>query len=553
MTKAYSYKRISSLKQAEGQGLDRQEDSVNKWLAAHPDVVLDTRFSFSDIGKSAFKGRHLAADAGLGMFLDAIEKGHIEKGSYLLIEAFDRFGRDDVDDARNRMVTIIKAGVSIVTLMDGREHNESNRGDIAYMITSLLQMHAAHDYSLKLAERVGKAKRAKRIAAKESLTVMSKQCPSWLDIVKDKCGKETFIHNAGAKTVQLIYTMREKNSGLPTITAYLNEHIEQYPPLTRQKKTRVWSQTTVRDILRAVSVLGTLPESRLKDSNGQPKYPAVAGYYGLPVISLDQWNKVQSLNVNGGGYKERSFPHGINLFRGLIRCSKCDGLMTIEGCRAGYHGSITCRKLSGKGCDAPRLPMRLFEDAIVNRLLINMTTEEYDKTLQKSLNTLVTEISVLGDEMKALHTAMRYARSEVVIEDIVSSIESITSLITEKQKQLDFLRQQSTSTKKHLFRDCNLKTNEGRIEARGLVFSYVKNITLNTTMKSCDVIFHNGKRVNNFSLVEVITGSEQALPILEGGYLDGWSNLMEDTGTLDFKDLNDFKSESEAVKIILGK
>ncbi|MCS5903619.1 recombinase family protein [Klebsiella pneumoniae subsp. pneumoniae] len=55
--KLYSYVRFSSVKQREGNSLERQQDTALK-IAARYNLELDTT-AFHDLGMSAFKGKML--------------------------------------------------------------------------------------------------------------------------------------------------------------------------------------------------------------------------------------------------------------------------------------------------------------------------------------------------------------------------------------------------------------------------------------------------------------------------------------------------------------
>jgi hypothetical protein len=66
---------------------------------------------------SAFRGRN-AVKGTLKLFLDALDKGVIKPGTYLLIESLDRLSRNEVDEAFELFMSIIRRGITIVTLSD---------------------------------------------------------------------------------------------------------------------------------------------------------------------------------------------------------------------------------------------------------------------------------------------------------------------------------------------------------------------------------------------------------------------------------------------------
>lgn len=97
MKLAYSYVRFSSDRQKHGQSLSRQTKLSADWCAANG-AVLDTELNLHDLGVSAFRGKNLNEGA-LGAFVKAVDEGRVPKGSYLLIESFDRLSRQEVDVA----------------------------------------------------------------------------------------------------------------------------------------------------------------------------------------------------------------------------------------------------------------------------------------------------------------------------------------------------------------------------------------------------------------------------------------------------------------------
>jgi DNA invertase Pin-like site-specific DNA recombinase len=82
MTKAFSYARFSSKAQAEGDSLRRQLKAAYDYAEVHG-LELDT--SLRDLGVSAFDGANRIRGA-LKSFKDRIERGEIEKGSFLLVD-----------------------------------------------------------------------------------------------------------------------------------------------------------------------------------------------------------------------------------------------------------------------------------------------------------------------------------------------------------------------------------------------------------------------------------------------------------------------------------
>ncbi|WP_226993543.1 recombinase family protein [Burkholderia plantarii] len=117
--RVYSYLRVSDPKQAASGSIDRQLEYAARW-AAERDLSLDASLSLRDEGLSAYHQRHVKQGA-LGVFLRAVEDGHVPPGSVLIVEGLDRLSR--AEPLQAQLAQIINAGITVVTASDGREYN----------------------------------------------------------------------------------------------------------------------------------------------------------------------------------------------------------------------------------------------------------------------------------------------------------------------------------------------------------------------------------------------------------------------------------------------
>ena len=144
--KAYSYIRFSSPEQEEGDSLRRQLEASQKYAEQHR-LELDTTLNMKDLGLSAFKGFHKTKGA-LGKFLQLVEAGRIDSGSVLIVENLDRLSRQHVLEALTQFISIIKAGIRLVTLQDGMEYStESIDKNWTQLIISITYMARAYEES----------------------------------------------------------------------------------------------------------------------------------------------------------------------------------------------------------------------------------------------------------------------------------------------------------------------------------------------------------------------------------------------------------------------
>jgi DNA invertase Pin-like site-specific DNA recombinase len=243
--KAYSYLRMSTDPQSKGDSRRRQLEASMAYAEAKGlDLADDAQLE--DIGVSAFKGKN-ARDGALGGFLEAVEKGNVPRGSYLLVEAFDRLSREQVKVALSRFLRLGDAGITIVTLRDGWVHRPDDN-DFTKLVMSMMSMHNAHEESLKKSDRVGAAWKNKRARATAEGKPMTARCPGWLRLV-DRTHYEVAAERA--KLVREIFADSAAGIGAHIITRRLNEaNVEAF------EGKNGWQRSSVRRLLENRAVLG---------------------------------------------------------------------------------------------------------------------------------------------------------------------------------------------------------------------------------------------------------------------------------------------------------
>jgi DNA invertase Pin-like site-specific DNA recombinase len=202
--------------QLKGDSLRRQLDASASYAAATGlDLVDESRLE--DIGISAFKGANVAEGA-LGRFLEAAKTGKIPAGSFLLVESLDRLSRQEVRKSLTIFLSIIDAGVNIVTLADNRIYT-AQKTELVDLLTSLVIMSRAHEESQTKSLRVGAAWANKRANAKtKPLTAL---CPAWLRLSADRTSYE--VLDKRAAIIKRIFEEAATGIGSYSITRRLNE------------------------------------------------------------------------------------------------------------------------------------------------------------------------------------------------------------------------------------------------------------------------------------------------------------------------------------------
>ncbi len=314
MPKAYSYIRMSTQKQLKGDSLKRQLDLSKEYAKQH-NLELDE--SIRDIGISAFKGRNIEEGA-LGKFLKKIQDGEIEGGSYLLVESLDRLSRNDVLTALSHFISIINAGVRIVTLADNRIYStEAIKANYTELIISLTIMSRAHEESLQKSQRVSKAWESKRDNLEHKK--MTSKCPAWLRLSKNK--KEFEIIEDRAELIRKIFSDSCNGMGNYSIVRNLNEK-----KIKSWGKSTGWQPSYIQKILNNRAVLGEFQPHKLIEKKRIPIGEPIKTYYPK-IINEDQFYEVKEGKNNrniGGGRKGINIS---NLFSQIAKCGYCGSSM----------------------------------------------------------------------------------------------------------------------------------------------------------------------------------------------------------------------------------
>lgn len=347
MTKAYSYIRFSTPEQAQGDSLRRQTAKAEAW-AHQRGLVLDN--SLRDLGVSAFHGANRTTGA-LKSFLQMVEDGRIQRGSYLIVESLDRISREAVMDASTRLFALIQAGIIVVTLSDGQEYSEDRlRTDWTPLMFSLIVMARAHEESRIKSERVGEAWRQKKEKARAEGRPLTPRCPEWLEVR----GGAFVERPERVAIVRRVFQETIDGFGRREVMRRLN--LEGVPTFRGGKG---WHTSSIAKIIQSRAVLGEYqPHTGThRNRNRKPDGDPIPNYYP-PIIDNDIFwqaqGATQGRRQNAGGRKGMSGPH---LFQGLARCAHCAGSMHIINKGKAPKGGIylACStNIRKAGCDNDR-------------------------------------------------------------------------------------------------------------------------------------------------------------------------------------------------------
>lgn len=248
--KVYSYRRFSSGRQASGHSLERQTESARRWCKEHG-YQLDEGLALADLGVSAYSGDNASRGA-LSGFLAAAETGRIPKGSILLVESLDRLSRAAIPEAVGLLTSIVRAGVRVVSLIDGHEWNEKTIEDSTSFLLSVLLFSRAHEESSTKAKRVSEQFQKKR---KSGLPVVSYgHGPGWATPKEDRSGWQ--VDTAKAEVVVRVFELAAAGNGGIAIARKANQEGWPLPWRVRKNTSTRWEHTGVSRLLRDRRTLG---------------------------------------------------------------------------------------------------------------------------------------------------------------------------------------------------------------------------------------------------------------------------------------------------------
>jgi DNA invertase Pin-like site-specific DNA recombinase len=344
MATAFSYIRFSSDKQVKGDSLRRQEQLIADWVENNPEIPLSA-ISYRDLGISGYTGKHL--DCGLGQLLAAVDSCHIAAGDIILIESIDRVGRLPIEEMLPILLSMVKHGITIITLEDGTKYNKQsiNDGNI-FVLAGKTQ--AAHAYSKQLSNRLLKARTETRnnvIAGK--LKKITSHCPWWIEWSDDK--NDWIELEAKINIVQLIFDMYINGDGITKIVRHLNKYYpeghskaESNKGSTTTKLNRGWHTSAVNRCLFDRRAIGEVTSKGEQLPNYYPKVISISTYQSAKAVNS------KKVAINSKGNDKVKPP--LHMFHDLVYCT-CGELCTYQN-KGGGLFMFTCKKRVRGLCSA---------------------------------------------------------------------------------------------------------------------------------------------------------------------------------------------------------
>jgi len=459
-------------------------------------MELDTTLSVRDLGVSAFRGKN--RQAGLGKFLAAVEQGKVKPGSFLLLESLDRLSRQQISEALELMLSIVRAGIHIVTLMDGQEYNPQNINDLGQLIISLTIMSRAHEESATKSKRVASAwKRKRAVAGEQAITAKG---PNWLKLngpLKSAHRKWEQIPEKVA-TIKRIARMYLDGMGGTQICKILND--DKVPTLNN--RTKVWNTAAPIKIMRSRSLVGEFQPKCNHVAEGD----VIQNYYPR-VLSRSDFNKINDLiDKNGAASKRKAGGRGgtSNLFTRVVRCERCGAAMHYTiGRRNSYLSCSAARK--GMACTHVSWNYRDFENRFLGRIVDTLTIDQKPDgrvgVIENNISELDNTASVYGKMIRGWQDAIGEATNKNVMVGLMKRIEQAETEIDQRKEQRQaFLRElqsikgqdngQNLDDLKKMIKD------KGNVDVRRKIMALIQlligSINIDTAAKIAQIRFKNG-------------------------------------------------------------
>lgn len=473
---AYSYIRFSTSEQKKGDSLRRQTELSESYATKHG-LTLDNSLHLHDLGLSAFDRSNIERGA-LGGFLEAIKRGRIVPGSVLLVESLDRLSRDKVLAALEIFISILRQGVTIVTLADDMVYNtESVGGNFGSLIISITIMARAHEESATKSRRIRAAWENKR--ANIGSRKLTAQCPRWMRLKEDKT--EFDLIPDRVKLIMEIVGLVKAGMGQAQIAKRLNERNE--PPFSAHGKG--WHASYINKIITSTALHGEFQAQLWNGGKLTPHGEPISDYYPS-LISREEFFHLQNIRAQRlfVGARARKGTDIPNLLSGIVKCGYCGSTMILAGGaaqrvrsddesevkRPGKKVLVCDGARRGLGCFAVQWAYKDFEKSFLTfcralqlkQLLSDASLIEEEKTRQltiseqlQSVNSAIEESTKrlerlmvaleLGDTPKSILIRIRELEHEVEIlkgskEGIASELKTAEMSNTYRLEEVDSVR-----------------------------------------------------------------------------------------------------------------
>ncbi|WP_339441829.1 recombinase family protein [Pseudomonas proteolytica] len=505
-SKAYSYIRFSSPEQAKGDSYRRQRKAAEGYCSEHGIELASSReYTFLDNGRSAYKGRHLDDEGQLRRFLDLVESGAIERGSYLLVESLDRLSREKVSTALPRFMDLLNSGIRVVTLSDNRLYTEEfNELDL---IISIVHMSRAHNESSIKAQRLSSAWDNKKALARTQLKPLGRACPAWLELVDEQYQP---IHQR-VETIRLIFELAIAGYGQGIIPRMLNERSTPVFGSRNRNHSGAWGTSSVSKILGNRALLGEYQPTHIVDGvrtrHGEP----ITGFFPA-VISEDVFYQAQAVRAERRIHRTGGQTKRFNVLQGLIKCNFCGDAMHLVNKGRPPKGAtyMQCHSARKGVCKNGYVRVERIE-AVLREILAKVDSlslvQSSEGEARKQLTTVTGKLESVT-QRHALMSEDYFASPSTGVAQMIARLETEEATLRGEQEKLkETLATSQVVSKEDFFEKLDLVSFEGRHAANSLLKRLGVNISVlseesaeqwymvNTEARALFAIFHRSDEI----------------------------------------------------------
>lgn len=474
---AISYVRFSTLAQKLGDSRRRQMEMAQEWCDKHS-VELLTEFTFHDLGTSAFRSKN-SKTGQLADLLDYARNGRLVRGTYLVVESFDRITRDDLQPAISLLQDIVRAGLRVVTVTDGQIWDEEAISEPMRFIFAVMALSQGHMESAKKSNRITQNwKNARATENRKAFGVF----PGWLRRSADGTNWEPIPERVAI--IKRIFQLAIDGYGSYTVAKKLNA--EGVPGITERRAT--WSSGGVSKILVNRAVMGEF-EFKTRDKKTNKPVPTgnvIPDWYPQ-IIEPDMFHHARAVITSRATLpakrRDRSYR---NLFFGMAHCAQCGAPMIRRNCsgsnRTPGYGRYVCTDSHNGKTDCPTVHAHTAELAMIPQLIAYFSSAfvpgERINAAREAMEGAKGRIADIQRSISRLDEALLYSEGSVA--DLMKKRNQLVS--QEVQAKHDLEEAETTYY--------NLDSPEGALENADEVIAAVKAHDDDETARDVRARFH---------------------------------------------------------------
>lgn len=379
---AVSYTRFSTPNQAKGDSENRQEKEYKAFCERHN--LAPGKEVFIDRGRSGYHGTHRTKGA-LGVLVQAASEGRFDPGTVIVVEAWDRLGRQRPDQQIQLISELLHTGVSIGVCRLNEIFDLEDFGSHKWTALSVF-ISLAFNESKQKSDRLKSVWAARRKRATEDGAKLLGTLPAWVERVR---GELRLIPERAA-AVRRIYELAIDGNGVTRIARALEA--EKVKPFgvhkvnehrTRSQFAGRWTQAYIAKILRDRRTVGehqlhkyekeveevkdaeTGKKGKVERTTLKPSGAPLSNYFPA-VVTEETFHLARAAQAKKGTKRPRQRKYA-NVFRGLL-VSASDGVpVNMVNVGSGKDAKLYLKNTASTGATFT-IPYALFERCVLGRL-----------------------------------------------------------------------------------------------------------------------------------------------------------------------------------------